>query len=137
MPVEDHRKVAEPIVVRLPSCHEEEVSKPKARFTAYYHAPNNFGVEDEKDADDEEMMQEEKEEAEDWEEEDVVGSVGVTAAPWMVVSRRGDLGWYRYQDLTALNGSVVRLWDAPDRRLTAMSRYPAVSPRSSRGKNGF
>ncbi|KAG0503652.1 hypothetical protein HPP92_003724 [Vanilla planifolia] len=23
---------------------------------------------------------------------------------------RGDLGWYRYQDRTAINGSVVRLW---------------------------
>ncbi|XP_010273893.1 PREDICTED: uncharacterized protein LOC104609306 [Nelumbo nucifera] len=24
---------------------------------------------------------------------------------------RGDLGWYRYQDPTVLNGSIVRLWD--------------------------
>ncbi|WCJ42844.1 hypothetical protein M5689_023628 [Euphorbia peplus] len=25
--------------------------------------------------------------------------------------RMGDLGWYRCQDLTAINGNVVRLWD--------------------------
>jgi hypothetical protein len=29
----------------------------------------------------------------------------------MVIRRRGDLGWYSYQDMAALNGSVVRLWD--------------------------
>lgn len=25
--------------------------------------------------------------------------------------RMGDMGWYRYQDLTVLDGNVVRLWD--------------------------
>ncbi|KAL2503345.1 hypothetical protein Fot_37193 [Forsythia ovata] len=25
--------------------------------------------------------------------------------------RMGDMGWYKYQDLTVLDGSVVRLWD--------------------------
>nr|KJB07340.1 hypothetical protein B456_001G017300 [Gossypium raimondii] len=25
--------------------------------------------------------------------------------------RKGERGWYRYQDLTAINGNVVRLWD--------------------------
>ncbi|KAK6273733.1 hypothetical protein QQP08_027674 [Theobroma cacao] len=25
--------------------------------------------------------------------------------------RKGETGWYRYQDLTAINGNVVRLWD--------------------------
>ncbi|KAL7136906.1 hypothetical protein ABFS83_10G061100 [Erythranthe nasuta] len=29
----------------------------------------------------------------------------------MVVMRMGDLGWYRWQDMTALDGSVVRLWE--------------------------
>ncbi|KAL5995746.1 hypothetical protein ACLOJK_025815 [Asimina triloba] len=33
-----------------------------------------------------------------------------------VVMRTGDLGWYRCQDLTVLNGSVVRLWDGGRRR---------------------
>ncbi|KAK9948142.1 hypothetical protein M0R45_003730 [Rubus argutus] len=28
--------------------------------------------------------------------------------------RMGDMGWYRYQDLTVLNGNVVRLWDSND-----------------------
>ncbi|KAK4483710.1 hypothetical protein RD792_010912 [Penstemon davidsonii] len=30
-----------------------------------------------------------------------------------------DMGWYRCQDLTALNGSVVRLWDGRKRRYDA------------------
>ncbi|TYJ29716.1 hypothetical protein E1A91_A06G086000v1 [Gossypium mustelinum] len=30
--------------------------------------------------------------------------------------RKGEAGWYRYQDLTALNGNVVRLWDESCRR---------------------
>ncbi|EYU25818.1 hypothetical protein ABFS82_10G078700 [Erythranthe guttata] len=29
----------------------------------------------------------------------------------MVVMRMGDLGWYRWQDMTVLDGSVVRLWE--------------------------
>ncbi|XP_057501363.1 uncharacterized protein LOC130785255 [Actinidia eriantha] len=29
----------------------------------------------------------------------------------MLVMRMGDIEWYRYQDLTVLNGNVVRLWD--------------------------
>jgi hypothetical protein len=27
-------------------------------------------------------------------------------------TRTGEMGWYRYQDLTVLNGNVVRLWDS-------------------------
>ncbi|KAL7096142.1 hypothetical protein ACP275_10G065000 [Erythranthe tilingii] len=34
----------------------------------------------------------------------------------MVVMRMGDLGWYRRQDMTALDGSVVRLWEGRRRR---------------------
>ncbi|GMH23291.1 hypothetical protein Nepgr_025134 [Nepenthes gracilis] len=30
--------------------------------------------------------------------------------------RMGDLGWHRYQDLTVLNGSVVRLWEGRNLR---------------------
>lgn len=40
-------------------------------------------------------------------------------APWeweqtteMAARRRSDLGWYRHIDMAALDGSVVRLWDA-------------------------
>lgn len=35
---------------------------------------------------------------------------------------RGDLGWYRYQDRTAIDGSVVRLWDDLSRGLTVGER---------------
>ncbi|KAE8682597.1 Plant invertase/pectin methylesterase inhibitor superfamily protein [Hibiscus syriacus] len=30
--------------------------------------------------------------------------------------RKGETGWYRYQNLTAINGNVVRLWDDSCRR---------------------
>ncbi|KAH0452258.1 hypothetical protein IEQ34_019557 [Dendrobium chrysotoxum] len=30
---------------------------------------------------------------------------------------KGDLGWYTYQDRTAINGSVVKLWDSSRRRV--------------------
>ncbi|MBA0744858.1 hypothetical protein Gogos_007462 [Gossypium gossypioides] len=30
--------------------------------------------------------------------------------------RKGEMGWYRYQDLSAINGNVVRLWDESCRR---------------------
>ncbi|GMI92643.1 hypothetical protein like AT3G43110 [Hibiscus trionum] len=33
--------------------------------------------------------------------------------------RKGETGWYRYQDLTAINGNVVRLWDDSCRRVVA------------------
>ncbi|KAJ4952937.1 hypothetical protein NE237_029769 [Protea cynaroides] len=34
----------------------------------------------------------------------------------ILVGRGGDLGWYRSQDLTVLNGNVVRLWGCQRRR---------------------
>lgn len=105
-------------------CHVEDVSPPKARFMAYYDSCDWFDVEDDGD-----------------EEAKVDGGRGVDgigdgtaplAAPWegfpwegLMVWRRGDLGWYRYQDLTALNGSVVRLWDG-DGVLTAASRRTSL-----------
>ncbi|KAH1067543.1 hypothetical protein J1N35_032530 [Gossypium stocksii] len=30
--------------------------------------------------------------------------------------RKGEMGWYRYQDMSAINGNVVRLWDESCRR---------------------
>ncbi|XP_058109034.1 uncharacterized protein LOC131252185 [Magnolia sinica] len=36
------------------------------------------------------------------------------------VTRTVDLGWYWGQDLTVLNGSVVRLWDREGRRMTPL-----------------
>nr|CAD1827365.1 unnamed protein product [Ananas comosus var. bracteatus] len=41
------------------------------------------------------------------------------------LSGNGDLGWYRCQDMTALNGSVVRLWDG-DGGLTASPRRRGI-----------
>ncbi|XP_041006163.1 uncharacterized protein LOC121250959 [Juglans microcarpa x Juglans regia] len=38
--------------------------------------------------------------------------------------RTGEMGWYRYQDMTVLNGNVVRLWE--DSRTRDVIRY---SPR--------
>nr|XP_008337817.1 uncharacterized protein LOC103400907 [Malus domestica] len=42
------------------------------------------------------------------------GSDEVAAASWwedVLTLRTGEMSWYRYQDLTELNGNVVRLWD--------------------------
>lgn len=44
--------------------------------------------------------------------------VEVMGGEWwerMLKLRNGEMGWYRYQDLTEINGNVVRLWewDAP------------------------
>ncbi|XP_010261743.1 PREDICTED: uncharacterized protein LOC104600485 [Nelumbo nucifera] len=43
---------------------------------------------------------------------------GGTGSIWVGLgtTNTGDLGWYHYQDLTMLNGSVVRLWDNHRRR---------------------
>ncbi|KAK8941250.1 hypothetical protein KSP39_PZI010114 [Platanthera zijinensis] len=64
----------------------------KGRFTAYYIAEEENGG-----------------------EECERGRNGVSASVrcfdlfnW---ERKGDLGWYSYQDRTSINGSVVRLWD--------------------------
>ncbi|KAK1279598.1 hypothetical protein QJS04_geneDACA004862 [Acorus gramineus] len=48
-----------------------------------------------------------------WKGREAFGAVG-----WR--RRRGDLGWYGYQDLTALNGSVVQLWNAVESRRQSM-----------------
>ncbi|CAN0913878.1 hypothetical protein LINGRAHAP2_LOCUS28196 [Linum grandiflorum] len=38
------------------------------------------------------------------------GGEGLWEAEVRLKMREG-MGWYRYQDLTAINGNVVRLWD--------------------------
>ncbi|KAJ8471739.1 hypothetical protein OPV22_026082 [Ensete ventricosum] len=97
----------------------EEASATKARFTAYYHGAsscNGCGAVEEDECD----------------EGDARGVERWVAAPWdqgwrweaLTVRRRWDLGWYRYLDMTALNGSVVRLWDGADGGLTARRRPP-------------
>lgn len=106
--------------VRAPHCHVEDAGTPKARFTAYYGSCDWFDVEDDAD---------EQAEVDNGRKDDGAGVVRAhLTAPlkgfgWegVIVRRRGDLGWYRYQDLTSLNGSVVRLWDG-DGVSTATSR---------------
>ncbi|XP_057767701.1 uncharacterized protein LOC130987981 [Salvia miltiorrhiza] len=50
-------------------------------------------------------------------------SLGVDAwrGDWeaVVALRMGDMGWYRWQDRTVLNGNVVRLWEGRKRKQTA------------------
>ncbi|CAH8267283.1 unnamed protein product [Arabidopsis lyrata] len=64
----------------------------------------------------EEMIDGEREE--DDGETTVVKYGGGASGEWwerwerVVKMRNGDEGWYRYVDLTVINGNVVRLWDA-------------------------
>ncbi|RZR90841.1 hypothetical protein BHM03_00018839 [Ensete ventricosum] len=101
----EFRPIAQPS-----GCRVEEANAAKAPFTAYYHGPSRdgYGVVEEDDDD---------------EREDGVPGVGCRAtALWDGLTarqRRDDVGWYRHQDMTALNGSVVRLWDGS---LTARRR---------------
>ncbi|CAL9122978.1 unnamed protein product [Musa textilis] len=99
----------------------------KARFTAYYSAAaaGSFHIED--DAHDDDVNVDEEDEGEE-DEDEAVSNVGLRVrAPrdggwgveWTTIMTRGDLRWYRYQDMTALNGSVVKLWDARHGELTA------------------
>ncbi|KAL5201737.1 hypothetical protein ABZP36_036091 [Zizania latifolia] len=50
-------------------------------------------------------------------------STALLTTPWeereMAVRWRGDLGWYRHLDMSALDGSVVRLWDGEVAAATA------------------
>ncbi|KAK9131482.1 hypothetical protein Sjap_011969 [Stephania japonica] len=50
------------------------------------------------------------------------GDDGVWEFEEWVGKRRGDLGWYRNQDLTVINGNVVRLWDGVS--VSGWSRSP-------------
>lgn len=83
-----------------------DLSVTKGRYTAYFHA----------EVDGVEIEGEEAEES-DGAFSDVDGEMTGTRE-WM----RGDLGWHRYVDLTALDGSVVRLWDGNG----ALRRRPRV-----------
>lgn len=104
----------------------EMVGTPKVRFTAYFEEEDDCigccHVEDEEEEPTVNVVEEfghrevevevsrEREEMEvKWED--------------MVVRRRGDLGWYSFQDMAVLNGSVVRLWDgdSPRRRKSSIA----------------
>ncbi|KAL8488139.1 hypothetical protein ACS0TY_023968 [Phlomoides rotata] len=58
------------------------------------------------------------EEGDDGGEDDGGEAAAVVSPKWwcddwekMMVMRMGDMGWYKWQDTTALDGSVVRLWE--------------------------
>ncbi|KAJ3695768.1 hypothetical protein LUZ60_001145 [Juncus effusus] len=97
-----------------PSC-SDGMNTPKIRFMAYFDSESSIGCCHLEDEDEEEeiedycsceesdykeaslpRLEKEKEEVKYWEE--------------MVLKKR-DLGWYSFQDMAVLNGSVVRLWD--------------------------
>ncbi|CAL9182782.1 uncharacterized protein LOC135636060 [Musa acuminata AAA Group] len=103
------------------SCHVEEASTPKSRFMAYYAASTDSLYEDCARGDG--LGEGEEEDVDSVSDVDrrvtAPWSGGVCGLEWAVVQRRGDLGWYRYQDMTALDGSVVKLWDGRDGGLTA------------------
>lgn len=78
---------------------------PKSRFTAYYSAEaesldNNREDPIGRDFDETDRRSRGAPRSGDW------------SLEWTAVKRAGHLGWYSYQDLTELNGNVVKLWDA-------------------------
>ncbi|KAJ7956021.1 Transmembrane protein [Quillaja saponaria] len=72
----------------------------KGKFAVYFY-------EEERECDSCELTAE----TEEWEEES--NNLNGWWENWekMLRLRSGKNGWYRYQDLTELNGNVVRLWD--------------------------
>lgn len=103
----------------------EMVGTPKVRFTAYFEEEDDCigccHVEDEEEEPTVNVAEEfghREVEVVSWEREEM-------EVNWedMVVRRRGDLGWYSYQDMAVLNGSVVRLWDgdSPRRRKSSIA----------------
>ncbi|XP_073011361.1 uncharacterized protein [Typha latifolia] len=99
------------------ACRRLEAGSPKVRFTAYYDGRCRVG-----DGGDEER---ETEADDDVVSDGVEVGDGEMTAPlgWegVAIRRKVDFAWYRYQDMTALNGSIVRLWDG-NGELTASPR---------------
>ncbi|XWS26549.1 hypothetical protein CRYUN_Cryun26dG0040700 [Craigia yunnanensis] len=56
------------------------------------------------------------------------GSCGEWWESWerLLSLRKGETGWYSYQDLTVINGNIVRLWDESCRRRGRYSSSCAV-----------
>ncbi|PKA62144.1 hypothetical protein AXF42_Ash015028 [Apostasia shenzhenica] len=103
-----------PVILTAPSpdrivLEEYFDSSPKRRFTAYFVAEEGIFPGDEY-----EEVGEEEEGGSHGICNGVSGGVeGFCLTDWG--RRRGDLGWYRYQDRSAINGSFVRLWDGERR----------------------
>lgn len=80
----------------------------KGKFSLYYESDDVvFGGSEETSGECE--QEEEKKDGE-------CGGAGEWWRSWERVLRMEENGWYRHQDLTVINGNVVRLWD--DCRLT-------------------
>ncbi|KAK6147570.1 hypothetical protein DH2020_018482 [Rehmannia glutinosa] len=83
----------------------------KTKFSLYYKEEDDFredvdGGESDDDGDAAAMRSEKLGRwCDDWER--------------MMVVRMGDMGWYRWQDTTSLDGNVVRLWDGCRQRHAA------------------
>ncbi|XP_072974291.1 uncharacterized protein [Typha angustifolia] len=75
--------------------HVEGEGTPKGRFTAYFNVEANV---------------EEREEDEEGDDVSDVDDESPLEWEWTAVRKTRDLGWYHYQDMTALTGRVVRLW---------------------------
>ncbi|XP_065848729.1 uncharacterized protein [Euphorbia lathyris] len=86
-----------------PSIFEDGDSITKGKFLVYYEDDRENDGEVEGESESEVLV------AGEWE----YGGCGewTESLERVVRMRMGDLGWYRCQDLTAINGNVVRLWD--------------------------
>ncbi|KAL4333488.1 hypothetical protein GQ457_07G039500 [Hibiscus cannabinus] len=112
VPVSTPASVTETIVSQL-DCNDGVTKGGMPKLTVYYE--NAFGGESDIDGDTAET---------EWCNGDGYckeGSCG--GGEWweswerVLRLRKGETGWYRYQDLTAINGNVVRLWDDSCRRM--------------------
>lgn len=109
-PQEQRRPEAE---ARPPNPSVDSGSVGFARKGAVF-ANRDWRVGEEEDKDDG-GVEEEEEVVEEEEKCPWNGEGGGVIGGCMDCAWRGDLGWYRYQDLAALNGRVVRLWEDEQR----------------------
>ncbi|KAL6496448.1 hypothetical protein OROGR_029706 [Orobanche gracilis] len=93
------------LTTTMSDCVLDSECSPKGKFSVYYK--DDFKNRDEGGDDDSDGVCNGGEGAER-------AKLGWRCCEWerTMVVRMGDLGWHRYQDLTVLDGSVVRLWDS-------------------------
>ncbi|EXB38188.1 hypothetical protein L484_004093 [Morus notabilis] len=114
----EEKPASTPIPAKAPANSVEETEIVGAtkggKFSLYYDDVDGELTEEYEEAIDGEMtVTEESDGGEEW--------WGI----WERVlrTRMGKTGWYRYQDLTELNGNVVRLWDGDCRSREGRSCY--------------
>lgn len=83
---------------------DDGVATKGVKFTVYYKS------------DDGELTVAEENDGEEEEEADLVVVEGYSREWWeswerMLKMRSGEMSWYRYQDMTEIDGNVVKLWD--------------------------